>query len=505
MIRIDKIHIENFKGIDGEVVIDIQNHEQDYSILAGPNGYGKTTIFDALEICLTNALRRVNDVFHDTQQSNRNRRNNYLQNDPEKELILKLLIVDTDQSESAAVLIKRFDLKVGKRKSEAGREFIASDTTNLFQSYFELGSDHFLKTDFSTLTPLSQEDYSKKVNDFLFKGEYDVSNTYHLFNYIRQDDSISFLKIPEQRKGSELSFLFNTDKEESEKERIDILISNLEEKRRNLTEKINELKIGIEDVIEATRYTRLFNHGEFQLDIEEPFKSLTKEQLKSKLDSFVQELNELIQFRTNFDVDEYDKFLVHSDLNKVKINDAFMYTFLLSRYLEGDEMETVLKEFEKQSKLLKFKDRSDKFKIEDEFFEWFFSESSEKRESYESAKFNINRLNEELGDSGKIISDLLDLRRDILKEFELLRVKEGLQDEDKCPLCNSKFDTYDNLISSIESRTKKLKEFNESRLEEIAKNKKTIENLNIEVEGLITKYFAEKAVITSELVEMLPL
>lgn len=49
-MKIKKIYIENFKGIKDKKIITFDDQS---SLLIGPNGFGKTTIFDVLELCLT--------------------------------------------------------------------------------------------------------------------------------------------------------------------------------------------------------------------------------------------------------------------------------------------------------------------------------------------------------------------------------------------------------------------------------------------------------------------
>ncbi|WP_397548084.1 AAA family ATPase [Rossellomorea yichunensis] len=46
-LYINRLYIENFKTID-KAVISFEN--QDITVLDGPNGFGKTTIFDSIEL-----------------------------------------------------------------------------------------------------------------------------------------------------------------------------------------------------------------------------------------------------------------------------------------------------------------------------------------------------------------------------------------------------------------------------------------------------------------------
>ncbi|MGZ7254002.1 AAA family ATPase, partial [Streptococcus pyogenes] len=54
-MRIKKIIIKNFKNIKETRIIDFQ---ENVTLFVGPNGFGKTTIFDAIELSLTGRIRR---------------------------------------------------------------------------------------------------------------------------------------------------------------------------------------------------------------------------------------------------------------------------------------------------------------------------------------------------------------------------------------------------------------------------------------------------------------
>lgn len=54
-MRILKLHIHNFKVFD-DIEFDFSGN--DATILCGRNGFGKTTIFDALELLFTGTIKR---------------------------------------------------------------------------------------------------------------------------------------------------------------------------------------------------------------------------------------------------------------------------------------------------------------------------------------------------------------------------------------------------------------------------------------------------------------
>lgn len=54
-IRIERIKLHNFKGVAD---LDFSFSDINAIILGGKNGYGKTTIFDAIELVLTGRIDR---------------------------------------------------------------------------------------------------------------------------------------------------------------------------------------------------------------------------------------------------------------------------------------------------------------------------------------------------------------------------------------------------------------------------------------------------------------
>lgn len=57
--KIGNIYIENFKSVEKAF---LNFSEKDLIVLDGPNGFGKTTIFDAVELVLTGGIRRIENV-----------------------------------------------------------------------------------------------------------------------------------------------------------------------------------------------------------------------------------------------------------------------------------------------------------------------------------------------------------------------------------------------------------------------------------------------------------
>ncbi|HCJ1251013.1 TPA: AAA family ATPase, partial [Pseudomonas aeruginosa] len=58
MIHLNKITLKNFKIFGGEPYT-ISFEDSNLVLLDGPNGYGKTSVFDAIELGLTGNITRL--------------------------------------------------------------------------------------------------------------------------------------------------------------------------------------------------------------------------------------------------------------------------------------------------------------------------------------------------------------------------------------------------------------------------------------------------------------
>src|SRR5690606_6004927 len=101
----------------GVRIIDFDN--SDLSILNGPNGFGKTTIFDAIELCLRGKLERTVQ-FGNIQKNNQNFKKPFYQHTTGRDVVIKSLFTDSETGE-AHIIIKYLDKghngKIGNSKT----------------------------------------------------------------------------------------------------------------------------------------------------------------------------------------------------------------------------------------------------------------------------------------------------------------------------------------------------------------------------------------------------
>jgi exonuclease SbcC len=97
--KLKKLYIENFKLITQR---EIDFNSLDLMILDGPNGYGKTTIYDSLELLFSKKISRIND---NDVEDNKNKHEDLLfAKDKTKPIIIKQI------AKGIIYLIKFFSL-----------------------------------------------------------------------------------------------------------------------------------------------------------------------------------------------------------------------------------------------------------------------------------------------------------------------------------------------------------------------------------------------------------
>ena len=92
-MKIQKIEAENFKLFTSnfDKIQDIA--DSDMILFNGPNGYGKTSVFDIIEFCLTGDIKRISD-YSDELAIAKNERfeNKILIADESKKSFVKLVL-----------------------------------------------------------------------------------------------------------------------------------------------------------------------------------------------------------------------------------------------------------------------------------------------------------------------------------------------------------------------------------------------------------------------------
>ena len=285
-MKIRKILLYNFKNFRNETVIDFSDG---ITFLVGPNGYGKTTIFDAIELGLTGNLSRINKVTAENIVYNKP----FFQNEIGQPVIIKLWL---EKMNGDQLVIVR---KLVNSSTDSSNLFAPLKSASQFMLFRQV---EVSETNFSSIGNTSLEEITQSsIDAFLGINEkYEIEKIFNLFNYIQQEETTFFLKRTEQERGDSLSFLVKTDKVEKKIKDINTVTNVINRKISDLEGQLKNLK---QQELSDVPYHRLFNHKEFVFDVETPFSIANLD----KLLTYQNTLQNIIDFKKNFSIEEYSR------------------------------------------------------------------------------------------------------------------------------------------------------------------------------------------------------
>lgn len=240
-MRIKSLEIKNFKLFKERFdwIRDIS--QTDLILLNGPNGYGKTTIFDALELALTGKIKRINTYNEDlgvpkNEKSNR-----------------KILIADSSKEAYVALTLEEEDCEVKLERiypqPQGNRANIASVDNN----------PHKIFDQFEFRMSLNGEIVPESEQAGVLK-RYHLDNIEEFFDkccFLSQDEHLQFLKEAKKDKSIALDFLFQLpqglEQKRNRVHQISLFLKNANIKNnvgyiKILSNNINSLGVEIEEL-----------------------------------------------------------------------------------------------------------------------------------------------------------------------------------------------------------------------------------------------------------------
>ena len=483
LVKIKKILLYNFKNFRHETVIDFSDN---MTFLVGPNGFGKTTIFDAIELGLTGDISRINQNNPVTGENIKYNKP-FFQNDISEPVIIKLWLEKSNVNQ--LVLVR----KLINDRPDGGILYAPKRSIGQFKLFRqeEATDENFSRLDNDI--KLSEIDQTTIDNFLEIDGEYKLAKIFNLFNYIQQEETTFFLKKSEKDRSNDLSFLVKTDEIEDRISKIEKVNKAINDNLKSLTEQQEKLT---QQELDNIPYQRLFNQQVFQFDKESPF---SVDNL-SQSDDFKVTIQKIIEFKQSFSISEYQRKL-ERDNRKKEINTIdsalrfailfsliqrpnyqwqwekytienprFFEYVLLENYLQT--FETITHEYRRKQQLNQYWEdlSTDINQMTAQTFQYV--QNDRLSNDFESLKVQLTSyqtLRESVGQADKNLSDLRQLRRKLGEKFDELRQHNHV-DEDRCPFCNNQFDSFVDLKSSYDNYTDYLTEISSrdsQRLQEV--------------------------------------
>lgn len=406
--KIRKVSLENFKYVKEDETLEVDFNDSNLVLLNGPNGYGKTTTFEAIELLLNGDIKSFNANLLNRGSISKS----ILANNSSKNIILTAELVDDSGKVS-----------IIKRSIECEEEFnstIEINNQGITQEELERLLK-FNKNIFDIGMYISQKEslefLEKKYGDRkeLISGILDNSNIQNKIDYLKKFEG-------EVKKKVEL-------RENRYKEDIEKINTELTE-LQSLEKKISNLPQSIE-------YKRLFEDEQYSFDLE-------KLDVSISYDLQVEPLKNILAFIKNFTKYKNTKQIVKLkkvlDLNQLNIK-AIYYSNIIDDIKSKQNILNDIKIIEELLKTREYKDAVTLGKMADI--------DEEQITEIEETIQNYNKFVIDLETNEKDRLEFIEKRKTLISLFEK-NVKNNNFDKNVCPLCGNSSIELMNLFEMTE-------------------------------------------------------
>ena len=287
MIIIKRLYIENYKLFMRK---EIDFSQALLSVFDGPNGYGKTSIFDAIELIVTGTISRVRDC--ESIDGKFAYQTVFFAQNSDKDVVLK---AEFEDKEAKAVFV------IGAKVISINLKGKIANPKNIFESInFYLLPSYSISFDAWERYVLTKE----QVDEFrrnIF-GHQNIEQ-FTLFHYIRQEDRLAYFKQNESSRSSTIESLLGVDEERKKQKDIQQKYKAVDKLFKQVDVEINEKKGKLiepkQQVEGGTEYKQLLE-GIRPWDQEHiVFSSSNAEQLWSQYDKELEEIENYVRYKNN--------------------------------------------------------------------------------------------------------------------------------------------------------------------------------------------------------------
>lgn len=441
--KLKKLYIENFKLITKR---EIDFNSLDLMILDGPNGYGKTTIYDSLELLFSKKISRIDDI--KIEDDRNGHEDSLFAKDKNKPIIIKAEL--EKENYDNLYLSIYLPSSLNSKKWENYQQY-------KLNSYEQNILDGIKVDNFDAILGLDID----KIK---------LSDDYKNFYYIQQENNTQFFKKSEKERIKLLSKFFGTEDAEKLKDNL----SNILKKLKDLNISINnDIEIKKEEqkkleelsVLTVNKDAKYISFSINKLWDKEDFIPVSNEKLKEIIEE-ISDIENLIKYFSNFEIfTKNEEFMelknLEEDLKRfiVFVNFKDKYNDIKELYEKEVKYKSLKKTIQEQDY-----DNLKKQNLKQLFENLSIEEFKNKIEDIENTIVLINQYIKESGEMSDV-SRLINEARDFLFE-EYKKFDDTSKDKGECPLCG-----YDKWASfeKFEEEFKKKKVFFEEFQDEKTK------------------------------------
>ncbi|TMP71915.1 hypothetical protein CWB76_04300 [Pseudoalteromonas sp. S1609] len=442
MIKLGRMRIENFKSFIEPVEFNFTSN--DLVLFDGPNGFGKTTIFDAVELCFTGEISRVKHTDSKTKKDHILKGNNAKPTTIQLELL--------NGNETCLVIGIHIPANI------SGAEGKVANYKNVIERFeAEVWQENllFLKLSKKTL----DVDSLKRLLD-----NEKLDSTFTLFNYIQQEETCHFLKLDESKRHQQISHLFGTIEETKKSDKLDLLTAKLKEKIDTYTPIIEKEEKELAELSKPSTQENDENPhiGSGKLSIFADLSSSTVEQLEAYkhnlegVDWVLKNHSDFESLKFNYSLNKMTTECTEQLDNYLKVGAVENYEDLIKKL---NKHETVWKRANKKADIYNdlirlFEDEpnslnKDVLNIYKENFSINYDAFSAEITSF----FSLSKTN---GSLNSLLIKIDESRQNLLSHYKVHIGDDVTQEHSNipCPLCGDPKSTWQDLIDEYDKQTK---------------------------------------------------
>ncbi|MDU8459284.1 MULTISPECIES: AAA family ATPase [Pseudomonas syringae group] len=436
--QISKIEISSFKAFK-HIYLDLGNSS--LLTLDGPNGYGKTSIFDAIELLLTGEIKRIQELFLILLTKNKkDYADNLFWNKRSGENDLYIKIEFSNESRKLT-LARHCSAKIFKKQSNN-----RADKYEHFKLY-EL--PEFKSLDFTP--PNARENqYLEEVFGKHFR------ENFSFLNYLEQGQNrLLHTRVDERKK--QLGNLFNISEIETEIENCTIILTKITKfinnadrnaKAESLKEELQTLRGALQADAGAIEYKRLSTTDvQPGWDNEVLFATYSITDHTTYQES-VRKITELLPLkatiRTRVFNDSIDAFIIR---NEDSLKQLAEFGTDLDRLDELDAIKKGIEALRGLSAIIKRGALEIKTDDARKLTNW----AEGRLEWFEAQILARDSLQQQNTSNASIIAEL-----DRLKNLLLEQHKKVKPDDQLCPLCGTDWDDHQSMVIAVDKRTQEI-------------------------------------------------
>lgn len=434
--KISKIEVESFKAFK-KIHLDLSNSS--LLTLDGPNGFGKTSIFDAIELLLTGGIKRIKNLFNELMVG---KKTNYKDN-----------LLWNNRSGNTDLTIK-IEFTKGTRKLVLARHTPAAE----FDQKSKNRADQFSHLKLYELPDFFSNDYvSENLREEEFIAELFGKNfkeNFSYLNYLEQgQNQLLHTRVDKRKEALNSLFNINDVKEEADQcKSVALRLTKLikDPKRANELSELQTEAGSLKEMIQAGQgaidYKSISTvDPKPGWDKEHPFPTYSSE-IHAEYVKNVQRLQRLASLKSAIQIrDKNDSIENYIEVNKDSVKSLARFGNDLNKL---DSLEVIKKELDELFRFRSIIKRGATVIMADEArslpgwaqgrLEWFLEqivtrdELQKKSNANASVATELNRLKEEL----------------VAEHIKLYA------DDQHCPLCGADWQSHDTMLQKIEVRSK---------------------------------------------------